>query len=885
MTGKMYASAGALADAQNSTPLFGGKSVQEAVFDRTINPGQLHIVREMVNGNKAGDVDIAVYSDVIENYTFTKNADRSITIDHTGFNDDGGVDDDDDVAAGEGAADAVSDGTDTVRNIEFVRFSDGNGGFVDVLASQLPYQATGVPVISDMTPTEGQTLTLDTSAIQDGNGLGAFSYQWQVSEDGGATWSNIPGATGSTFTPNDGILGFGGQVGDVLRARISFTDGAGYEEVVFSEQTAVVGNDWNGLTFVNNTFNGTEGDDIADGANPFFGIGGNDALNGNGGNDVLNGNSGNDTINGGAGNDTISGGNNNDRIIQLSTDGRDIINGGSGTDTYQLNGVAGAETFTIYSRAAAVSAIAGLTLAAGTEIVVARNGVVIAELDNIEEIVVNTLNVTANDGGGLNQGVNSGDTIQVIGNFNGTSLNFSTITIDGNAGSDTIDISSLASAHRIVFRSNGGQDTIVGQLRSQDVIELPAGSDPADYELVENDNGTRTLRSADHSVTFASDGTPEVRVANPEAEVDHSEDGIDTPVQDGDDHEVDQDEVDGDEVENEEDEAEDEDHIGDDDEEEDDDDHIGDDEDDDDDVAGGSPASGAPTAGADLLIGSSGDDTLLGLGGDNSILGKEGADVITGGAGNDFLSGDAGRDVIFAGAGNDDVLGGNGADMLYGDAGNDRILAGSGNDLVSGGTGSDIVFGGAGDDTFLAEVGDGNDTYYGDDLGGGTGIDTLDMSAIMANITVDLGSSGRGRASSAETGSDTLHGVENIVTGSGDDVITASSAVNVIDGGDGDDILRFLSARDADGDTIAGFQPGDRIDLSGIDADTGACGNQSFTIVSGGFTGAGELMISEEVREDGVYTVLRGNTDGDDEAEFEIGVRGSHQITDAQLGL
>ena len=34
------------------------------------------------------------------------------------------------------------------------------------------------------------------------------------------------------------------------------------------------------------------------------------------------------------------------------------------------------------------------------------------------------------------------------------------------------NISSLSSAHRIVFRSNGGNDTIVGTLRPQDVIEL-----------------------------------------------------------------------------------------------------------------------------------------------------------------------------------------------------------------------------------------------------------------------------------------------------------------------------------------------------------------------------------------------------------------------------
>ncbi len=62
--------------------------------------------------------------------------------------------------------------------------------------------------------------------------------------------------------------------------------------------------------------------------------------------------------------------------------------------------------------------------------------------------------------------------VAIFGDFSATSLALNTITIDGNAGDDTIDISSLGSAHRIVFRSNGGNDTIIGTLRPQDVIEL-----------------------------------------------------------------------------------------------------------------------------------------------------------------------------------------------------------------------------------------------------------------------------------------------------------------------------------------------------------------------------------------------------------------------------
>ena len=138
----------------------------------------------------------------------------------------------------------------------------------------------------------------------------------------------------------------------------------------------------------------------------------------------------------------------------------------------------------------------------------------IAELDNIEEITVNTFNSTANNGNNPNQpdgGVVNGDTIQIIGNFMPvTSLNFNTITIDGNAGDDTIDISSLNSAHRIVFRSNGGNDTIVGNLRPQDVIELPNGATVADYEATIED-GVTTLTSSEQTIKFtAPDGMPQI---------------------------------------------------------------------------------------------------------------------------------------------------------------------------------------------------------------------------------------------------------------------------------------------------------------------------------------------------------------------------------------
>jgi Ca2+-binding RTX toxin-like protein len=244
--------------------------------------------------------------------------------------------------------------------------------------------------------------------------------------------------------------------------------------------------------------------------------------------------------------------------------------------------------------------------------------------------------------------------------------------------------------------------------------------------------------------------------------------------------------------------------------------------------------------------------------------------------------------VIFAGAGDDQVIAGADADIVYGDAGADRIFGDEGNDLITAGAGDDTVFGGAGDDMFVAEAGDGNDTYFGDDSGGGAGRDTLDMSAATAAITVNLGSGvlAKGSASSSQTGSDTLWGIENVNTGSGADTITASNAVNVIDGGAGNDIFRFVSVAAANGDTILGFEPGDRLDLGGIDANTGLVADQAFELVTGAaFTAAGQLAISYETRSDGEYTLITGNVDGNADADFSIAIEGHQNLTNSNFNL
>jgi Ca2+-binding RTX toxin-like protein len=259
------------------------------------------------------------------------------------------------------------------------------------------------------------------------------------------------------------------------------------------------------------------------------------------------------------------------------------------------------------------------------------------------------------------------------------------------------------------------------------------------------------------------------------------------------------------------------------------------------------------------------------------MLGNGGADTLKGDDGDDLIKGGAGDDVAFGNAGNDDVFGGAGQDMLFGDQGNDRLFGDDGNDVMEGSAGNDTVYAGPGDDRVLAKVDDGDDIYWGED-----GRDTVDYSAITANLKADLGNGllQHGSVVSTQSGNDTIFGFENFIGGSGDDTIVASAAANVMDGGPGSDNFVFNSAADANGDVIKGFQPGDKIDLSGIDANTGASGKQSFVLFAGtGFTAAGQLMVTHEVQDGVDHTIFAGNINNDSVADFKIDVVGNQALT------
>ncbi len=156
------------------------------------------------------------------------------------------------------------------------------------------------------------------------------------------------------------------------------------------------------------------------------------------------------------GDDILIGSSGDDCFLWNVGDGRDTVDGGAEThtDVMEIHGDATAETFDIYSNAEAVAQIGYVGEA---EIVVTRNGTIIAELTEIEDIVI--------DGNG------GGDTFNTHGSFDGTNLATSTITHIGSEADDTVDLSGLSSEHRVVFHAGGGDDAITGD-RDQDLIDI-----------------------------------------------------------------------------------------------------------------------------------------------------------------------------------------------------------------------------------------------------------------------------------------------------------------------------------------------------------------------------------------------------------------------------
>ncbi|ABL66324.1 DUF4347 domain-containing protein [Chlorobium phaeobacteroides] len=326
------------------------------------------------------------------------------------------------------------------------------------------------------------------------------------------------------------------------------------------------------------------------------------------------------------------------------------------------------------------------------------------------------------------------------------------------------------------------------------------------------------------------------------------------------------------------------------------------------------------------ITGNSGKNTLVGGAGNDTLDGGSGADSMAGGEGDDVYvvnysldvvteNADEGIDLVQSSTGwtlganveNLELTGtantrGTGNDLdnrITGNSGKNTLIGGAGNDTLDGGSGADSMVGGIGDDTYVVNYSLDVVTENADE-----GIDLVQSSTgwtLGANVEhLEL----TGTANTRGTGND----LDNVITGNsgknylageeGEDILLGGAGADTLYGGMGADELTGGTGRDVflynnssesgitEGawDVITDFTAGfDRLDLSGIDANTGIAGNQSF---SSDILGSGDAFSEAgQLRFDSGSGVLYGNTDGDADAEFAIKFTGIGSMSSSDIVL
>jgi Ca2+-binding RTX toxin-like protein len=251
------------------------------------------------------------------------------------------------------------------------------------------------------------------------------------------------------------------------------------------------------------------------------------------------------------------------------------------------------------------------------------------------------------------------------------------------------------------------------------------------------------------------------------------------------------------------------------------------------------------------------------------------------------------------------------------------VYGGAGNDIFhTGQVSSDIIYGGRGDDlynftsetisTAIEFIDEGIDTirligqqynvgpytlpsnienliyfeseFFEDAIfldtkpfgGIGNGLDNLIVGGISGDTLAGQAGADRLRG---------LRGNDHLDGGTGDDILDGGSGKDVLTGGSGGDSFIYKAADNslpgpANRDVISDFESGgDRIDLSEIDANTVAAGQQTFNFVGG----AAFSNTPGELRYAG--SILAGDIDGDGVADLEIEIGNGAPVLATDLSL
>ncbi|TSD88556.1 hemolysin [Mycobacterium sp. KBS0706] len=553
-------------------------------------------------------------------------------------------------------------------------------------------------------------------------------------------------------------------------------------------------------------------------SNTLVGLAGDDTLNGGAGNDVLVGGAGNDRMDGGTGVDTANYADSSTAIIADLTAGTGTNPAGTEHDTLidieNLTGSRFADTLIGSTGDNALSGGAGddsITGGAGKDAIDGGTGLDRASYANSAAAV--TISLTAGTASG---GDAQGDVLTHIESLQGSAFN------DKLSGDDGTNVLSGGAGNDIIF-GGGGDDVIYGG----------TGAD-----MIDAGNGTDSIHYVSSTAAVTVNLTTNVNTGGEAA---------------------------GDSLFNVE------------------------------NVVGSSFADNITGEIHDnYLSGVAGNDILNGAGGDDTLFGGAGADVLNGGSGLDAASYEFSAAAVTVnlttgvGTGGDatgdsfnsveDLIGSRFADTLTGDAGANDLRGGDGNDVLSGLAGDDTITGGAGADT----------------INGGAGVDGAFYTKSNVAVTVNLAT---GQGFNGHAQGDLLIDIENAGGSEFNDTLIGSSGKNTLSGDLGDDIIRggggadqliggagadkfvFTATSDSPfqaGDLIRDFShaQGDLIDLSGIDANTGAAGDQAFTFIGTAlYSGtAGELRFANTAP--GVVTIA-GDVNGDGTSDFHINLYGT----------
>jgi len=604
-----------------------------------------------------------------------------------------------------------------------------------VNANDLP---TGTVVITG-TPTEGEVLGVDTTGLNDPDGLGTFSYQWQQSANG-TDWSNIDAAIGATFTLDDP------QVGQQVRVRVFYTDGQGTAEVVNSGAIAAI-------TGVNDaptgllTITGTPvtGQALTASATQVIDAEGVGAIayqwqqsdDGVTWTDIQDATT--DTFTPGAaqlGQQL--------RVTGTYTDGQGTVEQVQSAATVTVTNPPGftitpvtlslseageTATFTIVLDAQPTADVT-LPLSVNGD----RINLDLAQLtftttnwDQPQTVTVTGLDNDVDDGDQAAT-IITGDPSSADTRYNGASINPDdisiTVTDDDTVGftlSETlvsVSESGTTASFTVVLTSQPATNVVL-QVASSNTSEATAAPATLTFTTTTWDTPqTVTITGIDDQV-LDGDQTSTLTISVVANQSDDTFDGVSNQT-------VSVSTIDNDTL--------------------------------------------AATPGSDQLSGTTGDDVIDALGGNDTVWGVSGNDRIFGQTGNDTLFGENGNDTLLGGDGDDTVIGAAGRDRLEGHAGNDRLEGGDGNDTCFGGTGDDLMLGGIGNDRL--EGNDGNDAIFGGDgddrLLGGRGQDTLN----------------------GGSGNDTLLGQAD------DDLLLGGSGNDLLNGNRGNDVIVTGTGRD-----------------------------------------------------------------------------------------